>query len=307
MTSSGPVTDRHAAPPCPICGGPAARTVPINDGHAAALCTACDLLTTITSADPRAVNEQTYRLKDRIATYCLREGELLARYRRTLELLRRFGPIESLLEIGSNIGVFADLARSQGICVASVEINAACRTFQQLAYGLDAVGSLADLEPRRYDAVVLMDVLEHIPRPVEYLASLRDFLSPGGLVFLQFPNKNSWACRVAGTRWPWWAAPDHLHHFSVRAARRVAARAGYEVAFARCVSPLLDDLGCLPVIGKLVRPIGVLGRWIDPNPLVAWPGGSLIQAVLRPAGAAAGFLPPGTGAAFGGGRPPGSP
>lgn len=265
---------------CPICQQPSTGTVRINDGYSARHCRNCDFLMTDVETSSLRVNEETYRLKDRILTYYLREKEFEQRYDAILGLLRRYAHIGSLLEVGSNIGVFADLARRRGVRVDSVELNEECRTFQRLAYHIDAVNDLTALAGRTYDAIVLMDVLEHIPGPVEYLRHLKEFLSEDGVIFLQFPNKNSMAARIAGECWGWWAAPDHLSHFSTSAVRGAAAQSGLRVVLLRCVSPVLDDLGMIPILRHLFPPLRALARWVDTNPMMELRGGSLIQALL---------------------------
>lgn len=271
---------------CPICHRETAGTVRINNGYTARECPDCDFLMTDAEASPLRVNEETYRLKERVLIYSLREKEFERRYDGILGLLRRHAHVGSLLEVGSNIGVFADLARRRGIRVDSVEPNEECRAYQRLAYRIDAVADLAALAGRTYDAIVLMDVLEHIPDAVDYLARLKEFLAEDGVIFLQFPNRNSWASRFSGERWAWWAAPDHLFHFSGKAVRRAAEKTGYRVALLRYVGPLMDELAGVPVLGRLVSrlllpPARILARWVNTNPLLPLAGGSLIQALLR--------------------------
>ena len=267
---------------CPICNHPPTDTVRINNGHSAQLCHECDFLMTVTETDPLRVNAETYPLKTRILTYFLREKEFTSRYGAILALIRRHARIESLLEIGSNIGVFADFARQRGIHVDSVELHDECREFQRLAYKIDAVSDLSALSGRTYNAVVLMDVLEHIPDPVEYLCLIKKFLSRDGVIFLQFPNKNSWASRLAGEKWGWWSAPDHLYHFSGKAVHRAAEKSGYHVVLLNHVSPVLDDLEGIPFLGRLFSPARVLSRWLNVNLFISVKGGSLIQALLKP-------------------------
>ena len=46
---------------------------------------------------------------------------------------------------------------------------------------------------RHFDAVVCMEVLEHVPRRRAFIAELARVLRPGGVLYLSFPNLLSWS------------------------------------------------------------------------------------------------------------------
>src|SRR5207237_7184941 len=96
-----------------------------------------------------------------------------------------------LLDVGAHAGRFIHLAQTRGWQVEGIELNprtaayAAAHTGAPVhrvnAHGL-ALGG------HRYDAVVLTDVLEHIPEPVKLLRELAALLDPGGVVAGKVPN-----------------------------------------------------------------------------------------------------------------------
>ena len=47
-------------------------------------------------------------------------------------------------------------------------------------------------EPGSFDVIISIDVLEHLERPEEALANLREALAPDGLLVLKLPNAMSW-------------------------------------------------------------------------------------------------------------------
>lgn len=65
-----------------------------------------------------------------------------------------------------------------------------------------------------FDAVVLWDVLEHLPDPVGACHRLVSWLKPGGLLCLSTPNMGSPTARLMGRRWPFMTVPEHLVFFS---------------------------------------------------------------------------------------------
>jgi SAM-dependent methyltransferase len=223
-------------PLCELCGKRADRIVQINNDFDAYLCTQCDLLTTDTGheeAQRNKVNKKTYELEERIYIYYTRKKEFNKKYEHIYQLIvsnRHNGVVTSMLEIGSNIGFFANFIKQKGIALETVEINDELRSFQKNVYGIAAVDSLEKITPNKlFDVIILMDVLEHIPKPAAFLKKVTNYLSEEGIIFLQFPNKNSLAAKLAGRKWGWWSAPDHLYHFSELAVSVLADKTGLEI------------------------------------------------------------------------------
>lgn len=85
----------------------------------------------------------------------------------------------------------------------------------------------------RFGAVTLLNVLEHVPDPVELLRRVAGVLTRGGVLVLRVPNDFNPLQRAAlellgGT--PWWiVAPDHINYFSHASVRALVERLGYEV------------------------------------------------------------------------------
>lgn len=63
------------------------------------------------------------------------------------------------------------------------------------------------------DAVIVLHVVEHLPRPEEFLAEAARFLRPGGVLVLATPNPAGIGARVSGRRWIGFGDP---HHVSLR-------------------------------------------------------------------------------------------
>jgi SAM-dependent methyltransferase len=158
-----------------------------------------------------------------------------ASYARFLAELVRCGGKGSLLDVGCAHGFLLGAARRFGFDVYGVEPNpgaarAAREEFGDRVHagvlGADAFGG------RRFDALTLMDVLEHVPEPKAFLAAARERLVPGGLLMAVLPNSRSLVARVLGRRWPHYAG-EHLFHWSPRTLESLLRRAGFEVRALR--------------------------------------------------------------------------
>jgi len=59
----------------------------------------------------------------------------------------------------------------------------------------------SELDARRWSAITMFEVLEHVDRPISMIKRVTDLLQSGGILYLTTPNYNS-LCRLAlGRNW----------------------------------------------------------------------------------------------------------
>jgi 2-polyprenyl-3-methyl-5-hydroxy-6-metoxy-1,4-benzoquinol methylase len=141
-------------------------------------------------------------------------------------VLQRVSPQgRSMLDVGCGEGFALAYFREQGWSVKGLDFSAAgvvsqnpgCRD----ALVVGDVFALLDAEiaaGRKYDAVWLQNVLEHVLDPVGLLISLKSLLSPEGVAVITVPNDYSAVQREALSLGHidgefWVALPDHLSYF----------------------------------------------------------------------------------------------
>ena len=173
------------------------------------------------------------------------EREFEARYKdlifRTIlrQLDRRVGSRarRRLLDVGAHAGRFMSMAQAAGWDVEGVEVNPktaahAERRTGALVHrlGIDAVAA----EGRRYDALTLTDVLEHIPDPVHVLTAAADLLVPGGAVAVKVPSgpaqrRKEQVLSSLDRGRPVSLADNlvHVNHFSAHSLHLALERAGF--------------------------------------------------------------------------------
>ena len=140
-------------------------------------------------------------------------------------LLERFrpkaGPLR-ILEVGCGTGSNIAMLQAFGT-VDAIEPDDHARAFSETRTGLSIMGGYlpnVPLEDGRYDLIVLLDVLEHIPDDLGALEALRTKLAPGGRLVLAVPAIPAL-----------WSAHDVAHHhqrrYTARSLAAVVQRAGY--------------------------------------------------------------------------------
>lgn len=153
----------------------------------------------------------------------------MARFRRF------FGPARfpSLLDFGSGFGRWARAAVKEGFNVTAYE-PAVSRGNEEGEYDFELVHELAALEGRRFEAINLEQVLEHVPDPLNVLHQVRKMSPSGGIVRITVPNllrtpegKNLWCdWPFDGHRVHTMAPYEHLHGFTPQSLCLLAKRAG---------------------------------------------------------------------------------
>jgi SAM-dependent methyltransferase len=160
--------------------------------------------------------------------YEAEEAGQRATAQRALDMIERHAPRGGLLDVGCWLGFLLDEARTRGWETVGLEPSAFASARARDRFGLDVrEGDLvaAALPAGAFSAIVMGDVLEHLPDAVGALDRVRELLAPGGALWLAVPNAGSAAARALGPRW-WSVIPTHVHYFTRTSLFVALARAG---------------------------------------------------------------------------------
>ena len=152
------------------------------------------------------------------------------RFRAITEILGSIAPRDaSILEIGCATGGQLGALKESGYeKLVGLDPSPLCVETTKRLYGVDAVcGSLAELvgSQRRFDVILMSNVLEHIPDVRPALAGLRQLLRDDGILFVEVPNV------IEFSRWD--DAPfqqfstEHINFFSPRTLANLLQTAGF--------------------------------------------------------------------------------
>ena len=132
----------------------------------------------------------------------------------------------SALEVGCAEGLLLSMLAGDGWSVLGVEPTTTYATHARREYGVEVIEAVfedAQLEGRRFDLAIAMDVLEHTNEPFAFLAKLRTLLAPGGVAYITTPNVLRLAEPVEELSSP------HLSLFTPDTLRQTFARSGFTV------------------------------------------------------------------------------
>jgi SAM-dependent methyltransferase len=175
--------------------------------------------------------------------------------------LARLRPGGKLLDLGCAAGFLLEAAEAAGFQGFGLDLNPEAVGIAKRRFG-DRV-RLGELDQSvfpgiRFDAVTLIDVLEHVPDPAALLGRVRDRLAPGGALAALLPNAASLVRRLLGRRWPHYT-PEHLFFWNPAALARQLAAAGFQVLGIR------TGIRKTYTAEYLVAYAAVTGAWLPPG------------------------------------------
>ncbi len=101
-----------------------------------------------------------------------------------------------VLDVGSGSGAIGQALKEQGLSeLYAVEIDAEAREHVKNIYKKTATDT-SEFSGRKFDLILLLDVLEHMTNPFEYLGTMVSMLSPGGKILISLPNVAHWSVRL---------------------------------------------------------------------------------------------------------------
>jgi len=183
--------------------------------------------------------------------YLAHEKSQKARFRRQLDTFLREARVHDprtlrVLEVGCGLGFFMDVCEERGIAaqgcdISSIAVAHANRERQRARRG----GIEGACEAESFDAIFAFNLIEHLPRPREFIVHCCQALAPGGILALETPIQESLLHRAArlgyvvsrGRLGFLGLAPGgHLYKFSRRTFQLICGEFGLMPVYATNIS-----------------------------------------------------------------------
>lgn len=264
---------------CPACRSPRSRAAMTVAAHRFRRCARCSTLW-VEEPPPTAQiygDESYYTAKSDLSTpgggitpgytgdYLRDRPNVEAKFERLLEHVERYVEPGRLLDVGSGPGFLLSVASRRGWSARGVDVNRWAARYAREELGLDVTpGTLEDagFEDGCFDAVTMMDLIEHVADPDALVAEAARTTRPGGVLVILTPDAGSPVSRAMGARWPEVRrAGEHLVLLSLQGAVEVLKRNGYEPlgwhyeGKTSSLETLLEDVSlALPAAARLLGP-----------------------------------------------------
>lgn len=162
----------------------------------------------------------------------------------------------ALLDVGAATGFFVEIAQRMGFKACGVELSAYAAQVGRNK-GLDVItGTLADVH-EVFDAITMLDVIEHVPDPRAELMRAYTRLRGGGVLVINTPDIGSFYARLMGARWHLIVPPEHVYYFTRKNFSALLEECGFAVVEATSIGKSFT----LPYIFKTLYAWQGLALW----------------------------------------------
>lgn len=199
-----------------------------NETFSVKVCASC--LLGITTPRPDSEQIDKYYLSDEYISHTGNTAGLMGKLYRTArnitlgwkqKLVTSRTTHKSILDFGCGTGEFLQTMQKHNWDVAGVEPSAIAKAKAEKLLNINIHERISDLEHRKFSAITLWHVLEHVPDLRLTLQQLHQSLTENGIIFIAVPNYQSADSGWYQHNWAGFDVPRHLWHFSQSSMRQL--------------------------------------------------------------------------------------
>jgi len=136
----------------------------------------------------------------------------------------------NLLDVGAGSGILMEEADKLGFKTIGVEPSE-WLSKQARERGLNVLTGVLphkNMPENAFDAITLIDVIEHVPDPGQVLRDIKPYLKKDGVLFIVTPDVSSPMAKLLGMKW-WHFRLAHIGYFSPNNLKFLAEKSGFEI------------------------------------------------------------------------------
>ncbi|MFC2157975.1 class I SAM-dependent methyltransferase [Acidobacteriota bacterium] len=126
---------------------------------------------------------------------------------------------KKIMDFGAGNGNISVNLMEQGALIRAVEPDVRAREVLE-GKGVKTYCDVKDVpSPGDFDLILCIEVIEHLPDPLNISGTLNSILKPGGVLYLTTPNRMGLKARVKKSDWKEVLYPGHLQLFNSRSMK----------------------------------------------------------------------------------------
>lgn len=139
--------------------------------------------------------------------------------------------LATILDYGCGTGAFLAFLRDKFSFsnVEGVELSRAGIEIGKRNFSLELVSSKDKLNHKVYDFVLLLEVIEHLPRPDVFLKEISELVKPGGHILITTPAVDNLVSLLYPSFSTHFTGPSHISLFTSEAISHLLSRFGFEI------------------------------------------------------------------------------
>ena len=137
----------------------------------------------------------------------------------------------NLLDVGSGTGHFASVMQKEGWKVTGLEPDEGARAVASKEHSLNLLpsGELFNLPEKKFNAITLWHVLEHVHDVKKYIQTFKKLLADTGRLVIAVPNYTSYDAEKYKEYWAAYDVPRHLYHFTPQTMQWLMKECGLKI------------------------------------------------------------------------------
>lgn len=201
---------------CPFCGSKKNKTIITTEKWSVISCCTCTNAWTSPQPDTIEYNKKDFHSEERT----LNLEDLPPQWRKAINmqirlLTKNLKSGAKILEIGCGQGIFLNELKKLDFDVTGVEPSetAAQKARERGLNVLTGYFPHPALVAKKFDAIIMIQVLEHIPEPKKILGEIKKIAS-GGILMLVQTNYRGLIPKIYKKYWYAWVPENHYWHFT---------------------------------------------------------------------------------------------
>ena len=148
-----------------------------------------------------------------------------------LKLISSYVSRGTMLDYGCGTGMFLNVCKNDGWETYGMEPDDNARKMS-IEKGLDVFSDkdkvLDRIADKKFDAITLWHVLEHVTDMEATLSFFKSKLNDDGVLIIAVPNHVSYDAQYYKEFWAAYDVPRHLHHFDINSMTSLVEKAGFK-------------------------------------------------------------------------------
>lgn len=151
---------------------------------------------------------------------------------------------KSLLDIGCGNGELLKFMRCRGWGVVGIEPS---KDATERIDGIEIYNKMLGEfilsgTNKKFSFISMLNVLEHVPNPKEFLEQSKILLKDDGLICIRVPNdfttiQSEAELKTSKSKW-WVAVPDHINYFNKNSLEQLLYKVGFDIIYSTTEFPM---------------------------------------------------------------------
>ena len=165
--------------------------------------------------------------------------------RRRTRLISKLIKAGNVLDIGCAKGSFLNEMKKYNYNTFGIEMSAQnveiCKANGHNVYLGDLDSYCNSANKQQFDIIACLDVIEHIPEPIEFVKKIKTLLSVNAMLILSTPNFSGLVSKLLGKRDPFIIPPEHLNFFTKKGLNDLVTATGLKTIKLTTFGYLTED------------------------------------------------------------------